>query len=261
MTFFYKDIPVGFSDTGAGPAVLLLHGFLENQLMWQPFIPDLAHKKQRVITIDLLGHGKSGCVGYVHTMEEHAQMVKALLDYLKLRKAILIGHSMGGYVALAFAELYPEAVKGIMLVNSTTTEDNLERKENRDRAIIAVKQNHTAFIKMAVGNLFSSKNREKLQVRIQQMQLEALKTSLQGIIASLEGMKVRKDRGGVLKRRTFPACIVLGEEDEILPIAPALSTAKELNLEIMVLPDGHMSFIENEADLLEAIQHFLRLAR
>lgn len=258
MTFSYKNIPVGFSNTGTGPATLFLHGFLENQLMWKPFAEVLAQKKQRIITVDLLGHGQTGCVGYVHTMEEHAQMVKALLDFLKIRKISFVGHSMGGYVALAFADLFPSMVKGIMLVNSTSAADTLERKENRDRAIAAVKQNHTAFVKMAISNLFSPKNREKLHVNIAQVQAEALKTPLQGIIASLEGMKERKDRSNILKQSVFPSCMVLGREDEILPFDAAYNKAKELGLQIVIFPDGHMSFIENQADLLKAIAHFLR---
>jgi pimeloyl-ACP methyl ester carboxylesterase len=87
----------------------LLHGFLENQKMWDKYIATFA--ENRVITIDLLGHGETECLGYVHSMEDNAEAVQAVLAELRIRKAILVG-SMGGYVALAFAELYPDFVKG-----------------------------------------------------------------------------------------------------------------------------------------------------
>ena len=105
----YKNITIDYTATGKGTAVVLLHGFLENQTMWQYLAPVLA-TKYRVITIDLLGHGNTDCLGYVHTMEDQADMVHHVLHELKIRKSVLIGHSMGGYVALAFAELYPDNV-------------------------------------------------------------------------------------------------------------------------------------------------------
>lgn len=258
MEIAYKNIPVGYTDEGDGPAVVLLHGFLENKWMWRDFTAPIAAMHHRVITIDLLGHGNTGCLGYVHSMEENAQLVHTVLHQLKLRKATLIGHSMGGYVALAFAELFPAAVKGLMLVNSTAREDSPERKTNRDRAIVAVKQNHTAFVRMSVGNLFSASNRDKMAFEIEHVKEEALLTPLQGIIASLEGMKIRKDRQFVLRERKFPASIVLGQQDEVLPFADTVEMANELLLDTVVFPDGHMSSIENKDALLVAIQGFLR---
>ena len=122
----FKNTKISYTDQGKGTAVVLLHGFLENQSMWKAFIPELV-KKHRIITIDLLGHGETECLGYVHTMEDQADMVHHVLHELKIRKAVLIGHSMGGYVALAFAELYPDNVKGIVLQNSTSRADSEER--------------------------------------------------------------------------------------------------------------------------------------
>ena len=92
-----------------------------------------------------MGHGDSDCLGYVHSMEENAEIVKAVLSNLKIRKTIIIGHSMGGYVALAYAEKYPKEILGLCLMNSTANADSPERKINRDRAIIAVKQNYKTF--------------------------------------------------------------------------------------------------------------------
>ena len=140
-SILYKNTAISYSDTGKGTAVVLLHGFLENKKMWDDYIPVLS-QKNRVITIDLLGHGDSECLGYIHSMEENAQVVRSVLTHLRIRKAVFIGHSMGGYVALAFADLYPNSIKGLVLLNSTAKADSAERKKNRDRAIVAVKQNY-----------------------------------------------------------------------------------------------------------------------
>ena len=167
-TTIYKNTKITFTDQGKGTAVVLLHGFLENQAMWKAFVPELS-KKYRVITIDLLGHGETECLGYVHTMEDQADMVHHVLHELKIRKAVLAGHSMGGYIALAFAELYPDTMKGLFLLNSTSLADSDERKINRDRAIVAVKQNYTSFVRMSITNLFSENNRERLAEQIEQV--------------------------------------------------------------------------------------------
>ncbi len=111
-TLSYKNIRVNYTSTGKGSAIVLLHGFLENSFMWNEIIPVLS-KRNKVITVDLFGHGKTENLGYIHTMEEQATMVRSLLKTLNIRKATLIGHSMGGYVVLAFAELFPKNTKGI----------------------------------------------------------------------------------------------------------------------------------------------------
>ena len=123
----YKNIRIHFSSEGKGNVVVLIHGFLENRTMWKDIVPILA-KKNRVITIDLLGHGETDCLGYVHTMEEQAKVTKTVLNHLKLRKYTLIGHSMGGYIALAFADLFPKTIKGLCLMNSTYKNDDDELK-------------------------------------------------------------------------------------------------------------------------------------
>lgn len=149
---FYKKTKINFSDIGKGTAVVLLHGYLENLSMWDNLVPEFS-KKNRVITIDLLGHGQSDCSGYIHSMEEQADMVAEVLSQLKIKKAILIGHSMGGYVALAFAELYSERIKALVLMNSTSLADNDEKKHNRDRAIQAVKKNYVNFVKISISSV------------------------------------------------------------------------------------------------------------
>jgi len=253
----YKNTAISYSDTGKGTAVVLLHGFLENQTMWKDLTLILSNKN-RVITIDLLGHGATECLGYVHSMEDNAETVKAVLSHLRIRKAIFVGHSMGGYVALAFAELYPASIKGLVLLNSTSKEDNVERKHNRDRAIKAVKQNYVNFVRLSITNLFSKNNRERLEKKIESVKSEALKTPLQGIVASLEGMKIRKDREFILHEREFPKLLILGKKDPVLNYEDNLKQIENTNTELITFPDGHMSHIENREELGTVLLEFIK---
>ena len=247
----YKNTKISYSDTGKGNAVVLLHGFLENQTMWQDLAPELS-KKHRIITIDLLGHGETECLGYVHSMEDNAEIVQAVLSKLRIRKAVFVGHSMGGYVALAFAELYPENVRGLVLMNSTSKADSDERKANRDRAIKAVKKDYTTFIRLSIGNLFSPDNRERLIDEIEKVKIEALKTPLQGIVASLEGMKIRNDREVLLHLTPYPKMLILGKNDPVLIYEDSLDQIEGTAVKLVTFPDGHMSHIENR-DALKAV--------
>ncbi|WP_333599608.1 alpha/beta fold hydrolase [Flavobacterium sp.] len=253
----YKNTKISYTDQGKGTAVVLLHGFLENKTMWDAYVGVLANK-YRVITIDLLGHGETECLGYVHVMEDQADMVYALMLYLKIRKIVLVGHSMGGYVALAFAELYPDNVKGIFLLNSTSRADSAERKINRDRAVVCVKQNYTSFVSMSIANLFSEDNRERLAEDIERVKEQALKTPLQGIVAALEGMKIRKDREVLLHFAPYPIQLVLGKKDGVLIYEDNIDQIEGTKVELTTFPDGHMSHIENEKELLKVLTDFLK---
>jgi len=256
-TIQYKNIKISYTDQGKGTAVVLLHGFLENKTMWDNYVFILS-KNHRVITIDLLGHGETECLGYVHAMEGQADMIFAILTFLRIRKVVLVGHSMGGYVALAFAEIYSDYVKGLFLLNSTSRADSKERKNNRDRAIKAVKQNYTNFVRMSIANLFSEDNRELLTKEIEKVKIEALKTPLQGIVASLEGMKIRKDREVLLHFAPYPIHLVLGKKDSVLPFEENSNQIEETKVGLTAFPDGHMSHIENETELKKVLVDFLK---
>lgn len=253
----YKNTKISYSDTGKGNAVVLLHGFLENQTMWQDLVRELS-KKNRIITIDLLGHGETECLGYVHSMEDNADIVHAVMSKLRIRKAIFVGHSMGGYVALAFAELYPKNVRGLVLLNSTSKADSEERKANRNRAIKAVKKDYTTFIRLSIANLFSPDNRERLVDEIEKVKIEALKTPLQGVVASLEGMKIRKDREVLLHLAPYPKILILGEKDPVLIYETALEQIENTAVKLITLPDGHMSHIENRDELKDVLLGFFK---
>ncbi len=257
MNFNYKNANISYSIYGKGTAVVLLHGFLENSSMWKIIASQLS-KKYRVICIDLLGHGKSENMGYIHTMEEQACMVKAVLNHLRLRKYVIIGHSMGGYIALAFAKLFSKNVKGIGLMNSTALPDTKEKKINRNRGISAVKQNYKTFVKLAIPQLFAENNRTRFVKDIKAITNEALKISPQGIIAALEGMKIREDLSYIYNEANYPIQMVIGKQDPALDYNSLIAQTKNTNVKVVEFPDGHMSHVENKEDLLRALNSFIK---
>lgn len=253
----YKDINIHYTDTGKGSVVVLLHGFLEDLSMWDTLVEELSDK-YRVFAIDLLGHGATDNLGYIHTMEDQADMIYSILRENKIRKATFIGHSMGGYISLAFAELYPDYIKKLILLNSSSSADSDQKKANRDRAIQAVKQNFSTFVKMSITNLFSDKNRQRLSKEIEAVKSQALKTSLQGVIAALEGMKVRNDREVMLHFAPYPIMLVLGTDDPVLDFETSKKQIENTAVEFVALDGGHMSHLENTQELFQSITSFLK---
>ncbi|MEO8532240.1 MAG: alpha/beta hydrolase [Flavobacterium sp.] len=256
-TLLYKNTKISYTDSGNGNAIVFLHGFLENKEMWNDYIA-LFSDQYRIIAIDLLGHGESDSLGYVHEMEDNAGVVNEVLEHLKIDKTIVLGHSMGGYAALAFAELYPDKIKKLVLLNSTSKEDSAEKKLNRTRAIKAVKQNYVTFVSLAIANLFSENNRTRLADEIEKVKVQALKTPLQGIIASLEGMKIRKDREAFLRQNLFPVLLVLGRKDPVLNYEETITQIEDTTTELVSFEDGHMSHIENKEELKIILSDFFK---
>lgn len=257
MIFTYKNIAVNYTVSGKGRAVILLHGFLENLTIWK-HIENALSKKYKVICIDLLGHGKTENLGYIHTMRMQTKMVKALLNHLRLRKYVLIGHSMGGYVALSFAYLFSKNIKGICLINAKAQADSKEKIKNRNRAIKAIKQNYKTFIKVAIPMLFSGENKTKFKKEINNITKEALKMTPQGITASLEGIKIRKDKTSVYKNATYPIQLFASKQDTILNFKSITSEVKDTKVKLITLNGGHMSIIENQEQLTHSLPTFLK---
>ena len=257
MILDYKNAAIFYTDQGKGTVVVLIHGFLENSSMWNKITPELS-KRNRVITIDLLGHGKSDCLGYVHSMELFAATIKAVLKHLKIRKYILVGHSLGGYISLALAKINPLQIKGLCLLNSTSNEDSEERKELRTRANKMVQNNFETMVKLSVSNLFHQGNLLKFKKEIEAVKEEALQTSVQGYIAANEGMKIRKNTNYLLVESNFKKLLIIGEKDPVLKYQTSLEEAKKTNSKFVVFPDGHMSHIENTAELITVLKNFVK---
>ncbi len=256
MILAHKGIKINFNASGNGTPLVFLHGFLENSVMWEEII-SIFSKTHHCIAIDLLGHGNTQCLGYIHTMEEMALAVKAVLEHLDITKANFIGHSMGGYVALAFIDLFPGIVSGLVLLNSTSLADTNERKLNRERAINVVKKNPNAYTSMAIANLFAEKNRSQYIKEIDIIKNHASKTPLQGIISALEGMKIRKDRSATLYNFNAPKIIFAGEQDPVLAYSQNLKESKQLKTDLISFDGGHMTYIENKEELISELKKFL----
>ena len=257
MILEYKNAKISYSDQGKGTTVVLIHGFLENSTMWDKITPELI-KRNRVITVDLLGHGKSDCLGYVHSMELFSETIKAVLKHLKIRKYILVGHSLGGYISLAFAKINPSKIKGLCLLNSTSNEDSKDRKKLRTRANKMVQNNFESMVKMSISNLFHQKKISNFKEEIEAIKKDALQTSIQGYIAAQEGMKLRQNTNAFLSESTFKKLLIIGEKDPVLDFETSLKEAKNTNSEIVIFPDGHMSHIENKNELITTLKGFIK---
>lgn len=257
VTFFGCEVYYRIFGESNNEVVVLLHGFLEASFVWEVYVDNLS-QKHRVVCIDLLGHGQSGCVGEIHRMELMAEAVKLILDREAINQIALIGHSMGGYVGLALADLHPGLVKNLMLLNSTPFEDSVDRLVLRDRSIKAVKENLPLAVELSVGNLFYDKNRLIFEDKIVHLKQKAVKTSLQGIVAALEGMKIRPNRVKILEQTSLVVYIVLGIHDPIINVDDLTVFKGYKNIEIRVLSGGHMSWMEDELGLKKVMSTFLR---
>lgn len=255
MFLGFENTKIFFTAKGAGKPLVLLHGFLESSLIWEPYLDDLTRVRQ-VICIDLPGHGQSGTIGSIHSMELMADIVKAVLDHLKIPKATFAGHSMGGYVALSYLEKFPENVLAILLINSTPEKDSDERIANRDRAIELIKKNKRAFVSMAISNLLGPESNGTFKSEIAVIRKQALKFSTEGITACIEGMKIRTEKKELLKNYQNRKIFLVGKTDPILHWKTASNIADYCNCETILVNGGHLAYIENPAEVRE-ILHFI----
>ena len=249
----FKNSSIHYSITGKGKCIVLLHGFLLNTGIWADLIP-LLSKKNKVLAIDLPGHGKSDCISEIHSMELLADLVNFILEENNLTTTSLIGHSMGGYIGLAFTEKYRSKVNTLVLLNSTTEKDSIERKSNRERALKIVSTNKNIFIKTAIRSLFSEKKLKVYKDFIEVLTEDALKLSKQAIIASIQGMKLRTDRTQILKLFDGKKYIISGIEDPIIPFSNAIKVAINSDTELIKVDSGHMSATENNHEIIEVMK-------
>jgi len=255
MLLTYKQTELFYTSKGIGNPLVFLHGFLESSKIWEPFIDELS-KKRQVICIDLPGHGKSGILKPVYTMELFAEAVHTVLQHLKVEKITLVGHSMGGYVSLAFCEKYPDMMRSLVLLNSSPEPDSEEKKKNRDKAIALVRKNKKAFVKMAVSNLVTKESNLKFKDEMQVLIDDALSFSEEGLISALEGMKIRTNKTEVLKAFQGPKYIVASKQDPVIDYEEIQLIAQKCDCALTSLPDGHLSFLENQAEVFEFL-HFI----
>lgn len=249
---------LNYEVKGYGNPVVLLHGYLENRKMWKSMVDELS-ASHKIILLDLPGHGESPNFDEEHTMEQMAREVKETLNFLGVSTAVFVGHSMGGYVTLAYAELFPDAVSGFILMNSTTFPDTPDKKEQRLKAVDTAEKNLDTLIKMSIPSLFAEKNLENLKPEIELAKALARETSLQGVTAALKGMRLRTDRNFLLEEFPGKIGIIIGKYDkavnpeELKEIIP-----NKENIEVLELETGHMAHLEAPQETLNFIRKFLQ---
>ena len=256
MILHYHDTPIYYTVQGEGKPLLLLHGFLESSTIWEKYTSHFS-KNNQVICVDLPGFGQSGTISEIHSMELMAYVVLKLLNSLNIETVTCIGHSMGGYVALALAEISPNSIKNLILLNSTTYKDNDLKKENRDRAIKFMKSQKKAIISMSISNLFTETEQEKFKAEIKQLKEEAYQFSTIGIIAAIKGMRDRKDRTKVLKQFEKQKRLICGSEDTILPYEDSKNITETTHSQLAKVKSGHMSWLTNYDDLVKILTFYL----
>ena len=253
-----------YKTQGQGKAIVLLHGFMEDQTMWESIETELSNA-YKIIRIDLPGHGSSPNFDSVHTMDFMAEQVKNTLDELSVIQATFIGHSMGGYVSLAFAEKYSKNVDGLVLFHSTALADSEEKKEMRLKAIEAVQKNQNDFTRLIIPNLFSDgfKKSKRKQKKSKRKQVEetirtAQTTSLEGICAALHGMRARPDRTHVFQY-PFSKLLIWGMLDSLISKEDIKKqTLKATHTKTVELPVAHMGHLEAPEEVVKALKQFLK---
>ena len=250
-----QDKSIAYIDKGSGKPIVLLHGFCGSSQYWEHVIPALL-ADYRVIAPDLPGHGQSDPLEGNSTIENIADQLKSLIDKLNLPKVTMFGHSLGGYITLAFAEKYSGLLNGYSLIHSTAFPDSEEAKKGRLANIEKVNQSGIySLIDGLVPKLFSPENQDENYVG-EAMEI-GYTTSAEGAIDALNAMKDRPDRNLVLEASTLPVLLIAGEQDQIIPSDKTFSVSKDNIKQSLIKDSGHMSMYENPSDLISEIQNFL----
>lgn len=258
-SFFKHDVPVMYDDSGKGDALVFLHGHLESLEIWGSFTREL-ESAYRIIRIDLPGHGGTGTFGPVSGMEIMAETVVDVLERAGINKAVIIGHSMGGYSALAALEYYPEIFRAICLFHSHTLPDKPEVAINREREIKIIKRGQKRLlVNQNIPNMYATDNLEKFHDSVQFSKRIAHELTDDGVIAAIRGLKARPDRSLILKNASVPCLNIIGKKDNYIPFGD-VSLRTELpagSMQLILEDSGHMGFIEEAHKAREGIIQFL----
>jgi len=258
MTFKFHNKKVHYKTEGSGKAVVLLHGFLENLSMWDEIAEELS-KTHQVIRLDLPGFGKSDCIAETRSMERYAECVLQLLLELHIDTFTIIGHSMGGYAALELSKICPEKILHLILFHSTANSDSEQKKKDRTRAIKAINDKQSIYLKTAIPFLFPEQFQKSCASQIQKMIAEAEALNPLGIIEALRGMQNRSDNNETLKNLNCKKTYIAGTLDSLLKIKDLRLEAERNSVDFLEIKNsGHMSHWENTKLAIEEIQKLLR---
>lgn len=251
LTIPSHDLTVSCIDEGPQEAqtVILIHGFPLNKTMWNAQITALK-EDFRVVAYDIRGHGNSHSSDVGFSMGLFANDLIALMDTLKIDKAVVCGFSMGGYIALNAIEKYPERFNALLLCDTNCAADSAATKKNRMKAIESIKENGLAeYADESIKKLFALSSISKKSEEVAFVREMIIKTEKSSIYKSLHALADRKDTCNVLTKIRMPVLIMVGEEDEITPPDVAFSMQyKIIGAELHLIEHaGHMSNIENSA--------------
>jgi pimeloyl-ACP methyl ester carboxylesterase len=248
---------VSYYDEGKGNPIFLIHGFAGSKRYWDKVLPQLANE-HRVIAIDLPGHGETGMGEDRYSIEDMASTIKELLFKLGLDKVTMFGHSLGGYITLAFAQQYPQYLTGFSLVHSTANPDSEEAKDARENNAKKIQEEGARqFIEGLSKKLFSPENIEANAKEIEETVEIGMKATKDGLVSALMAMKDRPERNKVLEETKLPVLLIAGDQDQIIPPEKTFTVSKP-NIENKTIQNaGHMSMYEQPEELVKAMKEFL----
>ncbi|TDG00352.1 alpha/beta fold hydrolase [Paenibacillus piri] len=250
MTFAYKE-------QGEGQAVVLLHGFCGSSDYWNELLPLLPYH-YRFIAPDLRGHGRSSAPEGAYTMEQFAEDLVRLLQLLQAERPIVLGHSLGGYATLAFAEKHPQLLSAFGLIHSTAYPDSDAAKEGRLKGMATIRgQGLPVFIDGLIPKLFAPEHVKSMPEAVRSAVDIGLGTHPEGAVRTLEGMRTRPDRNRVLADAELPVLLVAGTHDQIVPPDRAFSVSGGTIMQREIDAAGHMSMVEAPRRLADIIVEFI----
>lgn len=259
--FQYKGAKLVYHTTGTGPLVVLLHGFGEDSSVWKNQFN--LFPNHQLIVPDLPGSGESELIDGM-SMEGMAEAVKEIISALGKRGAILIGHSMGGYITLAIAEKYPEAVNAFGLFHSTAFADSEERKEKRRKAIEAIKNDGPQeFLKTFIPTLYAPDASGERAKWIDKHMAQERNANGGTLVSYHEAMMERPDRTAVLRESKVPVLFVMGKHDTAIPLEDGLKQCHLPQTAYIHLlqHSGHMGMVEEAAETNKILAHFVKTVK
>jgi pimeloyl-ACP methyl ester carboxylesterase len=243
-----------FKDQGKGFPVILLHGFCETHQIWNDLAEELS-SDCRVITLDLPGFGKSQLPLQPFSIDDVGRLLTDWLSTQNINKPAIIGHSLGGYVALAMAQGNPDLFSGLGLFHSTAFADSEEKKNNRDKTIAFVEQFGVApFVETFITGLFHQKENPAINL----VREIALTTPLDTLIGYSKAMRDRPSREGLLKVFQGHVLVAAGTHDSVIPISMSQQVSELAPNTMFYKLDnvGHMGMFESPKDSLNCLQEF-----
>ncbi|WP_439483218.1 alpha/beta fold hydrolase [Cyclobacterium plantarum] len=249
---------IAYWKSGKGRPLVFLPGFGETKEMWQEFVPELSHDCE-IWCPDLPGFGESPALKQGFTLQDAALV---LADWLRLHgivNASLIGHSLGGYIALEMAANTTAKPAALGLFHSTAFADSPEKKVNRDKtAAFIEKHGAPTFIHSFVAPLFAAKNRETCQAEIEALIRRGSQNSKESLIGYTMAMKNRADHMATLAQFKGNKLLICGEEDPAVPLEASLQH-QQVVTDFHQLPDcGHMAMFEKQAETQRIINNFMQ---